>query len=73
MCGWAAVQLHVDEGEEPWHAVHGTMPNFVEVQHTVKRADMWALAVALHKLDAPAVLSIDTLWSVCKLQAAECA
>ena len=41
-CVWAIVQQGVDEGEEPWHAVYGTMSIQVEVQRTIKGPDMWA-------------------------------
>ena len=32
------MQLDYDEGEEPWFAVHGTMPMQLEVQHTIESA-----------------------------------
>ena len=46
-CGWAVVQLDRDVEDEPWCAMHSTMPLKLNVQRTIKRTEMWVLYVAL--------------------------
>ena len=43
VCGWAVVQMDFDEGMTPWYGVGGIMPIALEVQRTIKRAEIGAL------------------------------
>ena len=39
-CGWAVVQLAYDEEMEPLHRMYGSVEAEVEVQRTIKRAEL---------------------------------
>ena len=39
-CGWAVVQLDCDKEEEPLYASGGTLLAELEVQRTIKRAEL---------------------------------
>ena len=41
-CGWSAVQLYSDEGQDQWRAIYGTTEAALEIQNTIKRAEGWA-------------------------------
>ena len=41
-CGWAVVQLDHDEEMEPLHGMYGSMEAALEVQRTIKRAELTA-------------------------------
>ena len=55
-CGCAVVQIELDGGEEPWYGVPGNMLIELEVRRTTKRAEIWALYMALCRLSWPAEL-----------------
>ena len=46
-CGWAVVQLDCDTEEEPWLAIYGSILAELEVQRTIKSAEIWAFTMAL--------------------------
>ena len=46
-CRWAVVQLDLDGGSQPWFTMYGKVLVELNVRRTVKRAEMWALCVAL--------------------------
>ena len=52
-CGWAVVQLDEDEDEESLQAHKNAMLAELEAQGTIKRAEMWAFAMALSGLSGP--------------------
>ena len=63
-CAWAVVQMDYVESEEPWYAVHDTMPIQLEVQRT-KEGGLWALHVALGQVGLRASLKHgDTDWLI---------
>ena len=39
-CGWAVVQLDYDGEDEPWYVVYVTLLAELDVQRTIKRADV---------------------------------
>ena len=41
-CGWAVVQLVYDENMGPLHGMYGSVEAEVEVQRTIKRAELTA-------------------------------
>ena len=41
-CGWAVVQLVYDEEMGPLHGMYGSVEAEVEVQRTIKRAELTA-------------------------------
>ena len=41
-CGWSVVQLDHDEELGPLHGMHGSMKAELEVQRTIKRAELTA-------------------------------
>ena len=53
VCGWAVVQMDLDGGMTPRCGVGGILPISLEVQRTIKRAENWALYMALRKLCGP--------------------
>ena len=58
-CGWVVVQMNLDGDEEPWYGVACNMPIELEVQRTIKRADICALYMALCRLNGPAGIYSD--------------
>ena len=41
-CGWAVVQLDYDQEMEPLHGMYGSVETELEVQRTIKRAELTA-------------------------------
>ena len=54
-CGWAVVQMDLDGRLTPPCGVGGVMPVVSEVQRTIKRAEIWALYMALCMLGGPRI------------------
>ena len=54
-----AVQLEYNKEEEPWYATYGTMFATLEVQRTIKRAELCASAIALASLIGPSTILTD--------------
>ena len=52
-CGWAVVQVAIDEGGGPWNAVCERMPCGCSVQRSITRAEMLALYTAFCKMKGP--------------------
>ena len=48
-CGWSVVQLDHDEELGPMHGMYGTLEAGLEVQRTVKRAELTAFSCLLKK------------------------
>ena len=48
-CGWAVVQLDYDEEMGPLHGMHGSVEAGLEVQRTIKRAELEAFPVPCKK------------------------
>ena len=63
-CGWAVMQVDLGGGIEPWYGMCGIMPVELEVQRTLKRAEMWALLMALRRHEGLAEISTDKLGGV---------
>ena len=49
-CGWSVVQLDHDEELGPMHGMYGTLEAGLEVQRTIKRAELMALLCLLKKV-----------------------
>ena len=56
-CAWAVVQIDLDGGDETWYGVGGATPTELEVQRTIKRAEIWALYMASCNLVGPTHIS----------------
>ena len=50
-CGWAAVQLDYDEEMEPLHGMYGSMEAELEIQRTIKRAELTAFLMPSQESD----------------------
>ena len=66
-CGWAVLQLDNDKEEEPWYAIHGTMLAELEVQRTMKRAELCAFTMLPGRVGPSTIPSdsmsiLDGLW-----------
>ena len=51
--GWAVVQLDYDEEVGPLHGMYGSMEGELEVQRTIKRAELTAFLCHLRKVSGP--------------------
>ena len=58
-CGWSVVQLYYDEEMEPLHGMHGSMESELEVQRTIKRAELTAFLGLLKKVIGPINVHVD--------------
>ena len=58
-CGWAVVQLDHAEEMEPLHGMCGSMEAGLEVQHTIKRAELTAFLCLLKKVIGPIKVHVD--------------
>ena len=56
-CAWAVVQIDLDGGDETWYEVGGATPTELEVQSTIKRAEIWGLYMASCNLVGPTHIS----------------
>ena len=50
-CDWAVVQLDYDEEMEPLHGMYGSVETQLEVQRTIKRAELTAFLCFFTKSD----------------------
>ena len=55
------LKLAYDKEEEPWYAIYGTMLASLEVQRTIKRAELWAFNMALSVLIGPSTVHTDNM------------
>ena len=58
-CGWAVVQLNYDEEVGPLHGMYDSMEAELEVQRTIKRAELTAFLCFLKKSDGPIKVHVD--------------
>ena len=58
-CGWAAVQLDYDEEMVPLRGMYGSMEAELEVQRTIKRAELTAFLCLLRKVCGPIKIHVD--------------
>ena len=58
-CGWSVVQLDHDEELEPLHGMCGSMVAELEVQRTIKRAELTAFLCLLTKVIGPIKVHVD--------------
>ena len=63
-CGWAVVQVDYDKEEEPVYAISGTMRAELEVQSTIKRAELWAFTMTLASLIGPSTIHTDKMGTI---------
>ena len=59
-CGWAVVQLDFDEEMRPLHGMYGSMEAELEVQRTIKRAELTAVLCLLKKVIGPIKVHVDS-------------
>ena len=57
--GWAVVQLDYDEEMGPLHGMNGSMEAELEVQRTIKRAELTAFLCLLKKVIGPIQVHVD--------------
>ena len=58
-CGWSVVQLDYDEELGPLHGMYGSLEAEVEVQRTIKRAELTAFFCLLTKVIGPIKVHVD--------------
>ena len=58
-CVWAVVPMDLVGGLEPWYDVCGIMRLEFEIQRAIKRVEIWALFLALSRLQGPAQVQMD--------------
>ena len=58
-CGWAVVQLDHDEEMVPLRGMYGSMEAELEVQRTIKRAELTAFLCLLKKVIGPIKVHVD--------------
>ena len=58
-CGWAVVQLDYDEEMGPLHGMCGSVGAEVEVQRTIKTAELTAFLCLLRKVSGPIKVHVD--------------
>ena len=56
---WSVVQLDHDEDMGPMHGMHGTLDPDLEVQHTIKRADLTAFIRHFGRIVGPTTAHVD--------------
>ena len=67
-CGWSATHLDYDDQVGPMHGMYGTMDAELEVQRTMKGAELTAFLCLLRKAIGPLVFHagnkelMDGLW-----------
>ena len=57
--GWSVLQLDHDEEMVPMHGMHGTLDAELEVQRTIKRAELTAFLCLLRKAIGPTTVHIE--------------
>ena len=60
-CGWSVVQLDYDEDLVPLHGMYGPMEAEIEVQRTIKRAELTRFLCLVKKVIGPKAADAD-LW-----------
>ena len=58
-CGWAVVQFDYDEEMERLHGMYGSMEAELEVQRTIKRAELTAFLCFLKRVIGPIKVHAD--------------
>ena len=58
-CGWSVAQLDHDEELGPMHGMYGTLDAGLEVQRTIKRAELMAFLCLLRKAMGPTMYHVD--------------
>ena len=58
-CGWAVVQLDYDEEIGPLHGMYGSVEAELEVQRTIKRAEVTAFLCLLKTVTGPVRVHVD--------------
>ena len=64
-CGWAVVQLDYDEEIGPLYGMYGSMEAELEVQRTIKRADLTACVCLLKRVIGPIKVHVDNKGDYC--------
>ena len=52
-CGWSVVQLDLDEEMGPMHGMFGTFDAELQVQRTIRRAELTAFFCLLRRINPP--------------------
>ena len=63
-CGWAVVQVAIDDGGRPWNAGYERMPCGCSVQRSITRSEMLALYTAFCKMNGPGGTRADYMEAV---------
>ena len=58
-CGWSVVQLDYVEELGPLHGMYGSMEAELEIQRTIKRAELTAFLCLLRKVRGPIKVHVD--------------
>ena len=58
-CGWSVAQLNYDEEMGPLRGMYGSMEAELEVQRTIKRAELTAFLFLLKKVIGPIKVHVD--------------
>ena len=58
-CGWSAVHLDYDEDLGPLHGMYGSTEADLEVQRTIKRAELTAFLCLLKRVIGPIEVHVD--------------
>ena len=58
-CGWSVVQQDYDEELWPLHGMYGSMEAEIDVQRTIKRAELTAFLCLLKKVIGPIKVRVD--------------
>ena len=58
-CGWAVVQLDYDEEMGPLYGMYGSMEAKLEIQRTIKRAELTAFLCLFKRVIAPVRVHVD--------------
>ena len=59
-CGWSVAQLDYDEEVGPLHGMYASMEAVLEVQRTIKRAELTAFLCLLKRVIGPVRVHVDT-------------
>ena len=58
-CGWSVVQLDFDGELGPLYGMYGSMERELEVQRTIKRAELTAFLCLLKRVIGPITVHVD--------------
>ena len=70
-CGWAVVRLDYDKEMGPPHGMYGSMEAEIEVQRTIKRAELTAFLCFLRKVSGPIKVHVDNKGTIGGLRKGE--